>query len=75
MPPYPITTSCKEAIMVRPIEELSAEYRRQQGVNPEPVRVVQIDLSFGNIFVLALKFGIVWFVLGVLGALLVRAIV
>jgi hypothetical protein len=40
---------------------------------PIEVVVTRIDLSFENILVLALKIGIVWAVLGVIGALIFRA--
>jgi hypothetical protein len=53
-------------------EQIVAEYERTRP--NEGVTIVRIDLSFGNIFMLALKFGIVWFVFGALGVLLARAI-
>jgi hypothetical protein len=61
--------------MVRPIEELSAEYRRQQGINPEPVKIVGIDIPFWDLVAVAIKLGVIWVVLGAIGYLVLRAVV
>lgn len=42
---------------------------RHRDSYPQEVAITRIDLSIGNILVLALKFGLVWLILGFLGAL------
>lgn len=66
--------------MPRPLPESLTEDRAkassftEEEANATPVKIVAIDVPFGDVAALALKFGIVWFILGVLGALLVLAI-
>jgi hypothetical protein len=59
-------------IMPKTIEQIRAEHESERGPGAE-VAVVRLQISFGDAFILALQFGIVWFLMGLGGALLYRA--
>lgn len=49
-----------------------SDRHRDMGANE--VTVTRIDLSWSNVLVLTLKFGVVWAVLGLIGAIVYSAV-
>lgn len=58
----------------RPIDDIARERDRERHERRVEVVVTRIDLGFGNIVVLAIKIGIVWAVMGLVAAVIFRAL-
>lgn len=58
---------------MKTIEEIRAEHE-PKGSEGTDVAVVRLQLSFGDVFILAVQLGIVWAAMGLIGFLLFRLI-